>query len=498
MTTGFRSVHELRPISVGYGRGSAVKEAEKAQVVTGYTHEERLPHPNNMNRYEEWGNDAEASVALNVLTEIIAGVSYYTEMEEEFKPKSADDPFHDNKVKVDEYGESVNLDEKLQYITHTMLHKGFCPVEILEEYDVKILPPETFFIHRDKKGTVLKYTQERSRGDVLAKWEGKQMKEVQLFFFGWSTSHPYGKSLLEPIGTLIDERAQMNMDMPKAIHRWAYPIPIMETSGPKEALQTMCEDRDIDDWMFIGNAREGEVRFNTLSIDPQARFIPYIELVYYQICEGLHAPLLLYLKNATEASATVMMESVDRLVNGVQRYIKRRVEKHLFKPQVGDPVPRMVWGQPKTGLEEITMEDLGTIMPYMPRNQQQHLLKQYINGLPEPEWDKDPQPMLPMAGGQQQPFQKKPKGQELPVEVMLERLNDVDTQLQIIEANYGAKKLSIIEACKLADRTITVYMKRTYPNDWKRHRDERFQTFIYGRLKPMSAGKKVYRVEVPP
>lgn len=492
MTTGFHSVSEFNRLTVGHGR--RVAESEKAQVATGYQWEDRQPHPNNMSRYEEWGNDAEASVALNVLTNIIAGVSYYTEMEEEFQPKSADDKPHAHKVKVDEYGENVNLDEQLQYVTHTMLHKGFCPIEIIDDYDVKILPPETFFIHKQKNGTVYKYTQERSRGSIINEWEGKEMDDVQLFFFGWSTSHSYGKSLLEPIGELIDERQQMNLDMPKAIHRWAYPIPFLETSGSKDDLQRACEDRDIDDWIFMGNAREGEFKLHTLEIDPQARFIPYIELIYYQICEGLHAPLLLYLKNATEASATVMMESVDRLVNGVQRYIKRRVEKYLFEPQTGDPVPRLVWGQPKTGLEEITMEDLGTVLPYMPRNQQQHLLKQYINGLPEPEWDKDPQPMLPM---QQQPFQKQPKGPEIPVEAMLERLNDVDTQLGIIEANYVAHKIPLTDACRLAGRTITVSMKRLYPDDWQRHRDERFQSFLHKSLKPLSAGKKVYTVSVP-
>jgi len=484
-------VHRRKVMEISHGKGYKLRE-DAGKVDTSYRWTARQPHPLNMYNYEEWGNDAEASVALEVLKNIIAGVGYYTEMPEEFQPEKEGDKPHRNQQVINDYGETVNLDEKLQCIVHTMLHKGFCPVEIIEDYDLKLLPSETFYIHMDKLGNLLKYTQERSVNDVLATWKTQEeLDTILLFFFGWTPNRPYGKSLLEPIGELIDERSQMNVDMPAAIHRWAYPIPIMETTGSKTDLQKACEDRDVDEWIFIGNANDGDVRWNTLAIDPQARFIPYIELIYYQICEGLHAPLLLYLKNATEASATVMMESVDRLVNGVQRYVKRRVEKHLFKPQVGEPVPRLVWGQPKTGLEDVTLQDISAVLPYMAKNQQQHLLKQYLGGMPEPEWEEPSMPELPF---QQQPFQKKPT--EIPVAAMLEKLNDLQTSLNIIEANHNANKLSLVEACRLADRTITVHMKRVYPDSWEKHRDTEFQRFIQEKLAGKVTGRKTYTVAV--
>lgn len=483
--------HKRNVMEISHGAGYKTRE-DVGKIDTSYRWKTRLSHPLNMHNYEEWGNDAEASVALEVLKNIIAGVGYYTEMPEEFQPKNADEKPHKHQVFIDDYGETVNLDEKLQYIAHTMLHKGFCPVEIIDDYDLKLLPPETFYIHMTKTGELIKYTQERSTNDVVTTWKTQEeIDSILLFFFGWTPNQPYGKSLLEPIGALIDDRAQMNLDMPAAVHRWAYPIPIMETSGSKDSLQAACEDRDIDEWIFIGNVNDGDVRWKTLEIDPQARFIPYIELIYYQICEGLHAPLLLYLKNATEASATVMMESVDRLVNGVQRYVKRRVEKHLFKPQVGEPVPRLVWGQPKTGLEDITLQDISSILPFMAKNQQQHLLKQYLSGMPEPEWEEPATPQLPF---QQQPFQKKP--QEIPMTAMLEKLNDLQTSLNIIEANHNANKLSLIEACRLADRTITVHMKRVYPDNWEEHRDSEFQQFIHEKLAGKVTGRKTYTVAV--
>jgi hypothetical protein len=337
---------------------------------------------------------------------------------------------------------------------------------------------------------VLKYTQERSVGDIITTWQGKEMNDILLFFHRRTTSWPYGKSLTEPIGTLLDERAEMNSDMPKAVHRWAYPIPIMETSGPKQALEDAAKDRDIDEWIFVGNVREGEVRWKTLEINPQARFIPYIELIYYQICEGLHAPLLLYLKNATEASATVMMESVDRLTSGIQRYMKRRVEKNLFEPQVGTPVPRLVWGQPKTGLEKVTLTDLASIInsPKMTWEQAQWLLKQYISGLPEAQKPEAPA-QLPF-----QPFQK-PKPQEIPVEQMLEKLNDLQSGLQIIEDNYVERRITIVEAVRLADKTISVYFQRVYPDGWELKRNEEFDKFTR-RLLMLPKSAIEYKVKV--
>jgi len=488
------------------------QEEEIGEVSTTYQWSDRQPHPTNMTNYDDWANDPEANIAYNVLTDITAGVGYHTEMPEDV------DENHANKKKIDDYGEDVNLDEKMEEITQTQFQKGFCPVEILDGYNLKLLPPESFYIWKTKKGHIYRYTQERTVNDIISRWEDPKWKshlercksvytreafndlmkteaknsdevgkleDIILFYHRKTTSWPYGKSLSEPIGDLLDDRAQMNKDMPKAVHRWAYPIPVISTMGSKDNVQDAFVDRDVDDAVFIGGVNEGEFKMDTLAIDPQARFIPYIELIYYQICEGLHAPLLLYLKNATEASATVMMESVDRLVNGRQRYNKRRMERYLFKPQVSDPVPRVVWGQPKTGLEEVTLADVAAIFPYLADNQRIDLLGQLGIQLPEPEREQT-QPQLPF-----QPFQKQP---QVPIEQILEKLNDVETGLTVIHTNYVEKRISITEAMRLADRTITVHMKRAYPNSWKSHRDAKFEEFAH-KLLPVQDGK-AYHITV--
>jgi hypothetical protein len=191
-----------------------------------------------------------------------------------------------------------------------------------------------------------------------------------------------------------------------------------------------------------------------------------------------------------------MMESVDRLVNGIQRYVKRRVERYLFEPLVGKPVPRLMWGKPQTGLEKVTMTELAALCnsPALANNQKQELLKQYGVKLPEADWKTGPpqpvaQPFQPFG---QKPFEK-PKP-ETPVELLVEKLNDLNTGLNIIATNFDEGKLPITSACQMAERTIKAHMQRAYPNDWESKTQEAFQSFVSERI--VKHGKPSYRVTV--
>lgn len=476
-----------------------LKEQNKGSVETSYAWTDRIPHPANMDRYEGWSKDAEASIALEVLTNIIAGVGFYTEMPEEIPESQRKE--HPAKLRVDQFAEDTNLDEKLTQITWNMLTKGFCPAEIVDGYRLKVLPPETFYLYRDQKGTITKYTQERTPGDKLASWETKAEMDTVLVFVNEETpSRPYGQSILDPIGSLIDGRTQLNVDVMKGVHRWANPIPIMETAKSKEnsvELKTSLTDRDVDDWVLIYNVNKDEIRWNPLTVTPAKDFISFTDLIYTQICEGLHAPLLLYLKNATEASATVMMESVDRFVSGKQRYIKRRIEHALFEPLVGKPTPRLMWGKPQTGLEKVTMSELSSLVnsPALANNQKQELLKMYGVQLPEPDWNTGPPVPVAQPFGSKPPFGKDKEKPETPVELLVEKLNDLGQGLDIIATNFDEGKLRITDAVQMAERTIRAHMQRAYPNEWQPKTQEAFQKFISERIVKHTA-KPTYRVNV--
>ena len=78
---------------------------------------------------------------------------------------------------------------------------------------------------------------------------------------------------------------------------------------------------------------------------------------------------------------------------------------------------------------------------------------------------------------------------------MRNNLFDLQTNLNIIVENFDAGTLMLAPACKLADKTISVHMKKMYGDEWSVHRDEQFQVFVK-RLVPGSQVKKTYTVAV--
>ena len=507
-----------KPLEVWGVRFGKKEDTGILDIQTHWT--DKQPHPTNMSRYEEVLDDPETSIAINLLADLIAGVGFYTEMGEEETPE------HKNKERIDEYCETVNLDEDLKITSKVMLGKGFCPVERLSDYDLKILPPETFFIWKNKKGQVYRYTQEVSNTEVarwnLSNWKSviennrelyvkedfellvneKQdspgdLEDIIMFINDEDPSHPYGKALVDPIVDLIDGRKQMNSDLMACLHRYGYPTGVMTTSKSRESIATPFEQLEKDEWLCIGNILKDELNWELISPEMRVGWVDFVELIYFQIAEALHAPLFLHLKNATEASAKVMMEAIDRFIEGRQRYIKRRVERFLFEPQCHEPVPHLVWGQPKTGLEEIELDQVANLYASgaLKFNQVQDVLKQLGLKLPEPEeeeWEKSLQTQ-PF-----QPFQKKPSQQQIqiPTERLLAKLKDLGTVLDVINLNFHEKRIPLIQAMRQGGEAIEVYCKRMHPHDeeaFAKHRDEEFQRW---RKRLVGKEGRVYSVSV--
>jgi hypothetical protein len=489
-----------------------ISESAKGKEFNMYTFSSRKPHPNNMTFYEDWSKDPEAGAALTVLSKLVAGVGFHTLVTNE---KGESDVKHPHKIAVDKVAAELGFDEKLDQIAWQSLAKGFTPTELSWGYDGQldtwsVLPSESFYIYRDRKGKVLKYTQEEAR-TIVTTWKGDEMADIVLFFNQETPMRPYGTALTDSIGNLLDMRKDLNADMKKGVHRWANPIPIMETSKSRAnstELAKVLTEREADDWVLVYDVTEGEVRWQPLTVEPSARFVPYVELIYNQIAEGLHAPLLLYLKNATEASAHVVMESIDRLVEGRQRHIKRRMEKYFYAPIVKNkqPIPRHIWGKPRTGLEKITMTELSMMLnsPSLAYNQKEWLLKEYGIKLPKPDWGEQAKiskivaPPISFGAKPASDGQKpKPKEAKIPVEKLLERLNDLNTNLQIIEENFRAGKLKVHEAARFAERVIKVHMTRYHPEDIENKTSERWQQFMRKIIPSGDKSKKEYTVIVP-
>jgi hypothetical protein len=78
---------------------------------------------------------------------------------------------------------------------------------------------------------------------------------------------------------------------------------------------------------------------------------------------------------------------------------------------------------------------------------------------------------------------------------MLEKLNDLQSGLEIIEANYAQRRITIVEAVRLADKTISVYFQRVYPDGWELKRNEEFDKFTR-RLLMLPKSAIEYKVKV--
>lgn len=381
--------------------------------------------------------DPEVSTAITVLSDMVAGVGFYTEMPEDV------DPDHPNKVKVDEWCEDQNLDEVLKTIVQVRYEYGFCPVQ---GSDLMILQPEYFWIHINKFGQIIKYSQRRERtGSEITSWKPSDI----IFFTRKATpSNPYGEALIAPIIREIQTRNDVMEEVPDVIANIAYPFRVFVSATKAigdQVYQTITEKGAYEN-CFFDDIRPDELTIHELAIDPRFNPAPFLDQINFQISEGLFAPLLMYLRNATEASATKMLESIDRHVEGEQRYFKRRVERYMYRPLVGEPVPRHIFGPPSTGLEEITLTDMSSLLQTLLNNRiidrqgAVDLLGEWGIEIPQESIPEEPErTILPIPVGEK---------------------DDMEMALNVLEQAYLNNKVRLTEVLKEADKIINVYVDR--------------------------------------
>jgi hypothetical protein len=538
---------------VAHGRWYKIKEAAKS--ITSSNTSEKLPHPANMSRYNELCKDPTVSVAIDIKTDMVVP-DFYFEMPEEdtvkpeqpktstpldepntafvkgkqkleatimneptlVKPKVSAKPMdepqqvdaeHPNKKKLEEWKKKTKATKKVKQIVKTMIKKGFCPVEILDEYNLKLLPCETFYKYQDKYGTLIKYTQERSNDLTAMNTWGTPAEMDKIIFFALNedNDNPYGEADVESLVTLLDTRKELNEDMGKIIKRFSAPFGILRASGSAADVKQNIIDKDIDEILFLGNTAKDEVELMFEEPDPQCKFLPYIDSVDFQIGQKLNAPLILLLKNATEASATKMLDAIDRWVQSTQNEISEILEERIYKKICPTgPTPIHKWGAPKEVLDEITLSDIASLTDKtISKRQAQDLIRkkgielledeEFVNKQPEPSPFGNPfNPLQDKAPFDAKPNQQEPKGFPIPVE----KLNDLNLALELIEANLHVNRRQpniIPETCRRAEEAIRVYMQRVYPDEWQPHYEQAFQQFIHERLGG-SAKKQTYTVKV--
>jgi len=471
---GYTIAKETRVLTAEHARGShQTSEASDQGQVNAGIYTPKLPHPTKMLKYDGICNDPETRIGIDLLTDMIAGVGYYTQMPErdaDGKEVNTEDP---KKATVDRWLDQVKFQDKYKQIVRAKLSKGFCPIEHLPGGNIKLLPPESFYIWRNKRGRIFRYSQEIN-GSPVAYWQVSNWQEslktederkdteivdeslvagtlddTTLFIHNEDTSHPYGHSLIDSIADLVEARKQMNIDIPKIIHRYSSPLGIHEADGDIASLKTAITDREVDEDVYVGNVRKDELRHTYLEPTGQAKFLPYVELVYYQIAEALHAPLILLMKNATEASATKMLESIDRYVQGEQSQNAELIEHEFFMRllKMSEPTPDFLHGAPKAVLDEMTLDQIGTLKgnSTITWEQAQDLIRQ--KGIPIIEVEK-PEPVL-----QSPMFDEKPMVDQT-------KMHTLETNLRVIHESVQEHTMTVIEAIREGDRVISSQVAR--------------------------------------
>lgn len=451
------------------------KESDQGVVSTSRTWTDKLPHPPNMNKYDDLNCQPEVHIAIELLTHMQAP-SIYIQMPENDEKGNKIEADHKNLKVIEKWMRDKQFKSKYQQIIRTKIGKGFCPVEIQPDNSLKLLPPETFFIWRDKFGQVYRYTQEINSIEV-ARWERQGWREsfkhiekfytrqeceqvlkestvtvgkfddIILFIRNEDPTHPYGVAISDSIVDLLDARKQLNMDMPKIVHRFSSPTMTVITSEDVTSIKTAIEEREPDEAVFIGNAMPDALKIEFHEPDARVKFTEYIELINFQIAEELHAPLILLLKNATEASATKMLEAVDRNNQSEQDENAETIEQKIFTRLVTAPIPEFLHGAPNSVLKDVTLDQIGTLKGNgtITFKQAQDLIRKKGIALIE---DVEPKPapilnQLP-ADGNEKPLLNRDK------------MTQLELQLQTIKAAYDGQpqKMLLTEALKEGDRAI--------------------------------------------
>lgn len=458
MPTGFKTSEFAGSIAVRTARNRYLtsEAGGKGQVRTTPQWTDKLEHPTNITKYREWTNDPETRIGIDLLAAMTVGNGMYCQMPEKDDAGKDVDPDHPNKKKCIQWLKKVRADVKFREIERTKLGMGFCPLEKIDDGTFKILPPETFYIWNDKEGNFQKYTQEILGNSNPIEWKEDN---IVLFTQDVDTMHPYGHSIVDSIGELIDARQSMNRDMPKIIHRYASPLGIWEADRDISAVYAAVLGRDVNEDIFLSNVPEKSFRHTFIEPQAQGKFQNYIEQINFQIAENMHAPLILLLRNANLASSKIMMDSVELFTRAEQRYNSMMWEENFFKPLCGDgPVPMLMWGAPKAVFDDITLSDINNLVPkVLTQEQALDLVKQ--KGIPIIE--AQPEDKVPMAGLPQKgkAFQFQPGTAPTDL-VEPQKITQLQASLNIIRDGFKHKQITMSEAIKEASNVLNVAMDR--------------------------------------
>ncbi len=325
---------------------------------------------------------------------------------------------------VDEFGEAMNLDSLLPNICRCMLIAGFVGVETqIKKYPskcaLKIIHPKTIReVVPDKHGNVSKLVQVVNSKEVTISG-----KNITWFVNSQIANNLKGTSLVAAVQELLMIKQVVIDNIGKIAERRLAPRIIWKSMRDLGGIKAAVEELEANEDLFMGNLTPEEMRdiAQIIEVAGDSKYWEYIEYIDRLVYVGLYAPDLYYWRNATEASARVLSEMVDRHISAIQRNMKRGVEAGFFarlmKANGINVVPRLEWSVKKTGFEDLDIQLIileGLRLGYVGPDNLQVLIDQSgldigklgAFGLPEPLEDPAGEPEEPEDEEGEEPLER--------------------------------------------------------------------------------------------
>jgi hypothetical protein len=289
--------------------------------------------------------DPTCKASVDLLAASAVGSGFYTTMNENYEKATQ------AKSIVDNFNETVNLDALLSDTARMLIACGNdfwlklmpenikaihrLPIDAIERIEQSYLDEKTLKIPYKIESYKLRQTYggENLDADAMVHW-----RINCLDYSGYGTG--VLQVLLHSLTFQSDKRpayssmkARIERIMPKIFEKYAGPdvLALLERADDDtiQKFQQAIKNRGEEGaWLFYNG--KGDIK--PVTIDPNARFEYYVDHIINQFYLGCETPLprLFSTPGFTEASANAALELQNMLIQPVQRYIKRHVERELF------------------------------------------------------------------------------------------------------------------------------------------------------------------------
>ncbi len=316
--------------------------------------------------------DLAARASIDFLSDQVAGQGFYTTYNEKYQEKSDS---KNAKEIVDDFCENFGLDEVLQVSARYLIGWGNVFWWVGNPRQISKVAPVPLEIIRD--GGV-KFDGQGALDRLVLDWKRQPSEilgdEVVHLAYNTLTANPLGVGILQSLCTALDIgggesrepfyqiKGKIHSGMAETIYTFGAPNELWSFPGlSKERLEAYAAQiKTIPrrGARFVFNPPAGsKAEVSSVVAEGMRGLDFYAQDLEDEYVLGLQTPLakLVTKTGFTEASANAALEIAERRVLALQRFLKRGVERYLFKPVVAaaglDPVQaqvRLNWGMPES------------------------------------------------------------------------------------------------------------------------------------------------------